>query len=286
MTTGAEGLRSVPYGPVLAWLLFPLVGALAGLLAGLLGVGGGMVVVPALLHVFMAIEVAPEHRMRLALGTSLAAIFFTGFASQRAHHRRGAVDWGLVRGLVPGIVVGTFVGAWLAGLVPARALELLFIGFLLIVCARMLRRPSSPPRSGAESHWGEQLLAGTVIGAVSGLVGIGGGSLTVPYLSRVGLAIHRAVGTSAAVGVPIAIVGTLGYLLTGLGREGLPPYALGYVYLPALVGVAAVSVPMAPLGARLAHWLPVSKLRRAFAVFLLLVAGRMLFEQVLAAGVG
>lgn len=275
---GASTIRGV-----LAWLLFPLLGAASGFLAGLLGVGGGIVVVPGLLQVFVAAGVAPEHRLRLALGTSLAAICFTALSSLRAHHARGAVDWGIVRRITPGIVAGTLAGTWVAAFLPERGLEIFYACFLAAVCVRMLgerrteaRRPLPGPTGLAA--------AGAGIGLLSGLVGIGGGSLSVPYLVRSGVVIHRAVGTSAAIGAPIAISGAAGYVVHGLGAQGLPGYSVGYVHLPALLGVALVSVCFAPIGAALAHRTSVRRLRRWFAAFLLVVAARMVLLQFGGAG--
>jgi uncharacterized membrane protein YfcA len=263
---------------VLLWIACPLLGALAGLLAGLLGVGGGLVVVPGLLAVFTAAGIAPEHRMRLAVGTSLATICFTGLASVRAHYRRGAVDLGLVRTVTPGILVGTALGSWLAIYLSGATLEAVFAMFLILVCVRMFR--AAPVATGGKLPGTVGLVAVSgAIGAVSGMLGVGGGALSVPYLTRGGVPIHRAVGTSAAFGLPIALTGAVTYVANGMRVPGLPPLAMGYVHLPALVGIAAVSVLSAPWGAALAHRMPVPVLRRIFAGFLLLVAVRMLLRQ-------
>ncbi|MBN2195366.1 MAG: sulfite exporter TauE/SafE family protein [Polyangiaceae bacterium] len=268
----------VYHAPVLAWLAYPVLGAVSGFSAGLLGVGGGIVVVPGLLYVFSTIGMPPDHRMRLALGTSLAVICFTALSSLRAHHRRGAVDWGVVRAITPGIAVGTLSGTYVAAFIPGRHLEAGYAVFLTVISLRLVRRQADAPR-GDLPPAPRIAAAGLGIGLLSGLVGIGGGSLTVPFLARSGVTIHRAVGTSAAVGAPIAIVGAGGYILNGVGEGGLPPFAFGYVYLPALIGVSVVSSLFAPLGATIAHRLPVARLRAAFAAFLVLVAVRMLFEQ-------
>ncbi len=263
---------------VLAWLLYPVLGAASGFLAGLLGVGGGIVVVPGLLQAFVTVGVPPEHRMRLALGTSLAAICFTALSSLRAHHARGGVDWAIVRRITPGIVIGTLAGTWVAAFLPESGLEVFYAIFLTAVCVRMLiDRPTEA--CGALPGSTGLAAAGAGIGLLSGVVGIGGGSLSVPYLLRSGVVIHRAVGTSAAIGAPIAISGAVGYAVNGLGAEDLPAHAVGYVYLPALFGVALVSVCFAPLGAALAHRTPVRRLKRWFAAFLLVVAARMLLLQ-------
>ena len=250
------------------------VGAVAGLLAGLFGVGGGLVIVPMLVFVLGREGVAPEHLMHLALGTSMASIVFTSVASARAHHARGAVRWEIVRGVAPGIVAGTFAGTFLAARLATRPLKGFFVAFLCFVAWQMLTgRKPRPARElpGAAGMSG----AGGVIGAVSSLVGIGGGTLSVPFMLWCNVPAHHAVGTSAAIGFPIAVAGTAGYLVNGWGVPGLPPRSLGFVLLPALAGIVVASVLTAPLGARLAHGLPVERLKRAFALLLVLLAARM-----------
>ncbi len=250
------------------------VGALAGALAGLFGVGGGIVIVPMLALVFTRQGVDGAHVMHLALGTSMATIVFTSVSSFAAHHRRGAVAWGVVLRIAPGILAGTLAGTFLAARLRTEPLRAFFVCFLAVVIWQLLsdRRPR-PSRElpGAAGMAG----AGAGIGAVSSLVGIGGGSLSVPFLVWCNVTAHRAVGTSAAIGFPIAVAGAAGYVLNGWGVAGLPPDTAGYVSLPALAGIAAASVLTAPLGARLAHALPVVRLKRAFALFLLVMAIRM-----------
>ncbi len=251
-------------------------GALSGILAGLLGLGGGIVTVPALILVFSHQGLAAEWIPHLAVGTSLATIVGTGSASVRAHHRRGAVRWDLFRGLAPGIVIGAWIGAAVAGVMPEAWLKRVFAIFLIFVGARMLtRRAATAPRAELPGT-GVRLAAGTGIGTLSALVGIGGGTLTVPFLTRYGLDLRRAVGTSSACGVPLALAGALGFVVTGWAREGLPPGATGFVYWPAVLAMLALSVATAPFGARLAHSLPIDVVRRVFAVALFLVATQLL----------
>ncbi|MEW5790120.1 MAG: sulfite exporter TauE/SafE family protein [Pseudomonadota bacterium] len=258
-------------------LLYLATGLGAGFLAGLLGVGGGLVIVPVLSFLFAAQGFAAGQIMHLALGTSLASIVFTSIASLRAHHRHGAVDWRAWGGLAPGIVVGTLLGTVLAAGLPTRPLVLIFVVFEFYVATQMLLgfrpRPERrlPGRAGLTA-------AGGVIGGVSSLVGIGGGTLSVPFLSWCNVPLHRAIGTSAALGLPIAVAGALGYGLNGMAAERLPAYSLGFVYLPALAGLVLGSVLTAPLGARLAHRLPVSALKKGFAVLLYTLAVRMAFS--------
>ena len=258
-------------------LLYLATGAAAGILAGLLGIGGALLTIPLLSWLFAAEQLPDVHILHLALGTSLASILFTSLASLRAHHWRGVVHWPLVRGLTVGILAGSLLGSTLAARLSGQFLKGFFVAFLGFVALQMLldMRPkasrSLPGRAGL-------LGAGTLIGGLSGLVGIGGGSLSVPFLVWCNLPIHHAIGTSAAIGFPIALAGTIGYILNGLATVGLPPGSLGFVYLPALAGVTLASICTAPLGARLAHRLPVKRLKRTFAFFLLLVATKLLLE--------
>jgi uncharacterized protein len=256
-------------------LAYAALGLFAGFIAGLLGVGGGLVIVPILIWLFDAQGVAREIQPHLALGTSLASILFTSLSSVRAHHQHRAVDWGVVRRIAPGIIVGTLAGAWLASFIPARPLKIFFVLFLFYASLQMaLNFKPTPSRSlpGLAGMSG----AGGVIGAVSSWVGIGGGTLSVPFQVWCNVPFHRAVGTSAAIGFPIALAGMAGYLIGGWHADGLPAYSLGFVSTPALAGIAAGSVLTAPLGARTAHMLPVAKLKRIFALLLLALAIRML----------
>jgi uncharacterized membrane protein YfcA len=250
-------------------------GIASGVLAGLFGVGGGVVVVPALIFIFGRIGLAPDWIPHLAVGTSLAAIVATGAASACAHHRRGAVRWDLVRSLAPGIVIGAWAGAAFAGILSDEWLKRLFGCFLLYVGGRMLLRRANTPWRTLPGTTG-MLAAGAGIGALSALVGIGGGTITVPFLNRVGIDMRRAVATSSACGVPIAVAGALGFMAVGWGREGLPLASTGFVDWPAVAAILAASVPIAPLGAHLAQRLPVDQLKRVFAVLLLALGARLL----------
>ncbi|MEA3275729.1 MAG: sulfite exporter TauE/SafE family protein [Pseudomonadota bacterium] len=250
-------------------------GVLSGLLAGLLGLGGGVVVVPALIWLFGQAGFVADWVPHLAVGTSLATIVGTGSASVYAHHQRGAVRWDLFSRLAPWIVLGAWIGSAVAGLLAQDWLQRTFAIFLLFVGLRMLwrRRPASVQGPPGAVGIG---LAGTGIGSLSALVGIGGGTLTVPFLMRSGLDMRRAVATSSACGLPIAVAGTLGFIVVGWGREGLPAGSTGFVYWPAVAGILLASVPAAPVGARLAHSLPLKALKRIFAVLLLAVSLKLL----------
>jgi uncharacterized membrane protein YfcA len=257
--------------------LYLVVGAIAGVLAGLLGIGGGLVIVSMLVFCMELQNLPNELIMHLALGTSMASIVFTSVSSFMAHHKRGAVEWTVVRRIVAGILVGTFLGTFIAAGLSTGWLKVFFVVFLYYVCYQMLSGKKPKPSRQLPGMAG-MFGAGNVIGVVSSLVGIGGGTLSVPFMVWHNIPIHKAIGTSAAIGFPIAVAGTLGYITNGWGLENLPPYSLGYVSLPALVSIAVMSVLTAPLGVRLAHSLPVDKLKRVFAVILFVVGTKMLFS--------
>lgn len=256
-------------------LVYLCCGAVAGVLAGLLGVGGGIVIVPMLVSVFPSQGIPPEYVQQLALGTSLASIMITSISSARAHHKRGAVHWDIFRRITPGILIGTFCGGLVASHMPTLFLKIFFICFLAFVAVQMLssyRPPASREMPGALGTAG----AGGVIGIVSSFVGIGGGTLSVPFMSYCNVPLHHAVGTSAAIGFPIAVAGTLSYIIGGWSQPGLPEGCFGFVHVLALAGIAVASFCTAPLGARLSHALPTAKLKKAFAVFLIIVDIRMI----------
>lgn len=255
-------------------LMYLPVGFIAGILAGLLGVGGGLIIVPMLVFCFVKQGIPTEVIMHLALGTSLASIIFTSISSFMSHHRRRAVDWSIVRVIIPGILVGTYLGTLVASKLSTEFLKVFFCIFLYSVATQMIL--SKKPKASRElPGFAGMFGVGNVIGVASSLVGIGGGSLSVPFMIWCNIPAHRAIGTSAAIGFPIAVAGAFGYIVNNLGATGLPPYSLGYVYLPALVFIVSLSVLTAPLGARLAHALPVDKLKRIFALFLCAVATKM-----------
>ncbi len=263
-----------------AWLLYLGTGAFAGLLAGLLGIGGGLVIVPILNFAFHAQGLPAAYIQHLALGTSLASIMFTSVSSLRAHNQHGAVLWPIVKAISPGILVGTFLGSKVAALLSTRFLTGFFVVFLFYVAAQMLLNIKPKASRQAPGFLG-MFGAGGVIGGVSSLVGIGGGTMSVPFMSWCNVPLHTCIGTSAAIGFPIAIAGAAGYFVNGLSAPlpGLSEGYAGFIYLPALVGVAAASIVTAPLGARLAHNLPVSKLKKIFACLLVIMGGKMLWSM-------
>jgi uncharacterized protein len=258
-----------------AWLLYLMLGSGVGILAGLLGVGGGIVIVPLLTFAFSVQHFPASYVVHMALGTSLATIMFTSIASLRAHHFRQAVSWPVVRRISPGIIAGTFLGSWMAAHMTTGFLKIFFICFIYFVAAQLILNVSPAPGRQLPDKGGLSL-AGSFIGAVSSLVGIGGGSMSVPFLQWCNLPFKTAIGTSAAIGFPIALSGTAGYIVNGLGIQGLPPASLGFVYLPALAGIAAASFLTAPLGARMAHNLPIPRLKKIFALLLIATGTKML----------
>ncbi|MCR4667665.1 MAG: sulfite exporter TauE/SafE family protein [Desulfovibrio sp.] len=258
-------------------LVYLCCGAVAGILAGLLGVGGGIVIVPMLLAIFPTQGIPDALCQHLALGTSLASIVITSISSSRAHHKRGAVHWDIVKNITPGILIGTFAGSLIAAHMPILFLKLFFICFLFVVAVKMIARYQPKASRNMPGFIGTSS-AGGIIGLVSSFVGIGGGTLSVPFMTFCNVPMHEAVGTSAAIGFPIALAGTLGYIIGGMNTPDLPPGTFGYIHIWALVGLATASFCTAPLGARLSHSLPTARLKLFFAIFLLFVAAKMLYN--------
>ena len=256
-------------------LLYLLTGAAAGLSAGLLGIGGGLIIVPILFFIFSHQQIPSVHVMHMALATSLATIIVTSVSSARAHHKRGAVLWRIVFDLSPGIVIGAWLGAMFASALASEILKPVFGVFELLVAIHLMvnYRPAAHTTSITRT---KSITGGTVIGSISSLVGIGGGTLTVPFLLWHNISIRTAVATSAACGFPIAVAGTAGYVISGWNTAGLPAYTLGYVNLSAFVLIIITTIVTAPVGANLAHKLPEKILRIMFAIFLLALSMKML----------
>ena len=257
------------------WLWYFILGAFVGFVAGLFGIGGGLTLVPMLSLLYARQGFAPEHLMHLSLGTSMATIMFTSISSMRAHHRHGAVRWNIFGGMAPGLVTGTLAATTVAGLVATKPLAIMFTCIAYFASAQMMLDIKPQPHRQVPGT-AALFVVGALIGGVSSLVSAGGGFLSIPFMVWCNVAVHHAVGTSAALGLPIAVAGTLGYVAAGWNASGLPAYTFGYVYLPALVGVVTMSVLFAPLGAKLAHRLRVKQLKRAFGAFLALLASEML----------
>ncbi len=255
--------------------LYVLTGVLAGGLAGLFGVGGGLVIVPVLVWIFTARQFPPAHIMPLALGSSLAIIVFTALSSVIAHHRRQAVQWRVVMRLAPGVMVGALAGGGLAQWLGSGTLRWLFGGFELVVALQLALRYQPSGQHRLPGVWGMGV-AGGVIGGVSALLGVAGGTLTVPFLLLCQTPMAQAVATSSAVGLALAVAGAVGYVAAGWSLADLPSGSAGYVYWPAVVAIALFSIPSAPLGAAMAHRLPPDRLRQGFASVLVLLGAQML----------
>ncbi len=262
---------------VIVLLSYLLLGACAGLVAGLFGVGGGLIIVPVLVFSFELQGMSPEVLTHVAVGTSLATIIVTSISSILTHHHKGGVIWPLFWPLAAGICLGAILGVKTAGRLSGSSLQLV-IGCFAIIIAMQLAFGLKPKPSRGVPGRPALSLAGGVIGWASAIFGIGGGSLTVPYLTFSNVQIQRAVGTSAACGLPIAIMGSLTNIEEGWNHPQLMDWSLGYVYLPAFFGIITTSAIFARFGARLAHWLPADTLRRIFALLLLLVGVRFLLS--------
>jgi uncharacterized protein len=268
-------IEETPVDP-LWWLAYVALGSVVGLMAGLLGIGGGGIMVPILTALFVLQGVPHEHLAHLALGTAMAAIVPSALASLWTHHRHGAVRWPIVRFITPGILTGTLLATFVAARLPTRGLAIFFACFMVLMSLQMLANLKPRPHRTLPGPIGITG-AGLGIGGISALVAIGGGSLTVPFLTWCNVRLPQAIGTSAAVGLPIALAGALGYLINGWGTPGLPDAAWGFIYLPALLLMAPFSIATAPVGARLAHRLPVALLRRVFAFMLMALALQMVY---------
>lgn len=252
-------------------------GTFGGFAAGLLGIGGGMVLVPFITMIFTAKHFAPELVVHMAIATSLGTILFTSLSSVRAHHRHGAVLWPVVWMLAPGIVIGSWIGPWIGKQMNTSVLSL-FFGFFVAFSATQMLLSIKPKASRDLPAMPGMVAAGGVIGVLAGLVGAGGGFVSIPFMTWCKVRIHNAVATSAALGFPIALGGTISNIYHGWGEPGLPEYSLGFVYLPALALIAAASVMLAPVGARMAHKLPVRTLQKIFAGILYMLAAYMIWK--------
>jgi len=259
----------------MTWLAaYAVAGALVGFLAGLLGIGGGMTLVPVLAAMFLAQGLTLDHNVHMALGTAMASIIFTSSASVREHHKHGAVDWRIVRRMVPGMLLGALLSTVASGWIPQRTLALAF-AVIVFAGATQIFLGTKPSAHAAMPGALPVFGVGTVIGIISGLVSAGGTFLTVPFMLFCGVRMHTAIGTGAAIGIPVAVVGTIGFIVSGWRVPDLPSSSLGFVLLPALAMLVLGSVITAPMGARFAHKLPVQTLRRVFACLLYVLATKM-----------
>jgi uncharacterized membrane protein YfcA len=265
--------------PELIWIVdYLLLGLLVGYLSGLFGIGGGLVMVPLLTFMFELQHVPADNILHLALGTSMATILFTSVSSAYQHHAHRAVNWHTVLYISPGILLGTAGGALIVGFVPTFYISVFFILFIFFSATQMLLGLKPQAARDYPSRL-EATIAGMVIGTISSIVSIGGGVLSVPYLVWHKIPLRNAIATSAAIGFPIAVGGTLGYIITGMLRGvDLPAGSLGYVSLPVLLWLVIGTVLTAPLGARATHRMPIDKLRKLFALVLFLLASKMLLK--------
>ncbi len=260
----------------MTFLVYLIVGSAAGLLAGLFGIGGGLVIVPVLVITFGLMGISETVLTHMALATSLTTIIFTSLSSVKEHHRHGAVDWTLVRWIGSGIILGTGLGVFLLAGVAGDVLQIAIGVFALLMAAKMAFDIN--PSAQRDIPNNPALLAsGSVIGFGSAWFGIGGGSFTVPFLTWLNVPMKRAVATAAACGLPIAVTGAVGNVFTGWQHVDLPAWTTGFVYWPAVVGITLTSVPCAKVGAKLAHKLDAKLLKRGFALLLLIVGLKFLF---------
>ena len=266
----------------LMWILglmvaLALTGAFAGLLAGLLGVGGGIVIVPVLYHLFTLLGIDEAVKMHVAVGTSLATIIPTSILSARTHAAKGNLDQGLLKSLIPSLLVGVIFGAWVSGYFSGYVLSLVFGIIGLLVAVQMAFAAQTPQVANDLPQGITRNGVGTFIGLISTLMGIGGGTLSVPIFNAFSVAMHRAVGTAAAIGVVISVPGAIGFVVNGIGVADRPPLSIGYVNLIGLAFIVPMTMLMAPIGARMAHAINARRLKQLFALFLMITALRMLY---------
>lgn len=260
-------------------IIYLLIGAIAGFAAGLFGVGGGLIIVPILYIVFTQLNYDPSVLMHMAVGTSLATIIVTSISSVTAHHKKGAVMWPVFRNLAPGLIVGAFVGAGIADFLSGQGLQLLIGCFALWVAFKMFRGANiAVDPSHHLPSTAKQVMAGGGIGIASAIFGIGGGSLTVPYLNRYGVVMQKAVATSAACGLPIAVAGALGFMWFGQQAEVAVPNTIGYIHIYAFIGISVMSFITAKLGAKVAHLLSPAMLKKCFACLLTTVGCYFVYQ--------
>lgn len=257
------------------WLAYLAVGASVGFFAGMLGIGGGAIQVPLLVWLFQAQGLPKSHILHIAVGTAMASILFTSVSSVHAHAVRGAIRWDIGWKMTPGILAGGLVGSATAAYIPASVFAALFALVIYIAATSMLIDTQPKPSRRAPGFLGTSL-AGFAISALSAFAAIGGAFLSIPFMLWCNVPLLSAIGTAAMIGFPIALSGTVGFVATGLRQTGLPAYSVGFVYLPALAGVVAASMLMAPVGAAAAHRMPTKWLRRVFAILFYVLATKML----------
>ncbi|MCF1427160.1 MAG: sulfite exporter TauE/SafE family protein [Shewanella sp.] len=254
-----------------------LLGSIVGFAAGLLGIGGGLIIVPALLYLLPSAGIDSAHLPHVAIATSLAAIILTSFSSAKAHQKRDNIDWHILARLAPGSLGGALLSGFVAKLIPAQMLQQAFAVFVILMALQMTF-PFKPTQGSGLPGNGVIFLVTLLVAIVAGLMGIGGGALLVPLLSFWGLAMRYSVGISSAMGLLIAMGGTLGYVVSGLHASDMPAGTLGYIYLPALAGIVTSSVLVAPLGVAAASNWPTSVLKKIFAILLVVIGIKLIFS--------
>jgi uncharacterized membrane protein YfcA len=258
---------------------FLALGTVVGFLAGLLGLGGGMTMVPILTFVFTRQGLPPEHVVHIAIATATATILFTSAASVREHQRHHAILWSVVVGLVPGLIIGSLLGPLIVGTMSTAVLSG-FFGVFVAAAATNIWLDRQPKPTHRLPGRGGLIAVGAVISVIASMVGAGGAFMTVPFLAACNVPVRNCVATSAAVGLPVAATATAGFVIAGLRETGMPPHTLGYVHVPALLVIVAASIVSAPFGARAAHRWPVKRLKRVFAVVLYALAAHMLWKAI------
>jgi uncharacterized membrane protein YfcA len=257
--------------------VYLVLGVFVGIMAGLLDVGGGVVFVP-ILDIALSYEGINESILHhMALATSMGSIMFTSVSSARSHNNRGTVRWDIVKAMTPGLLLGTLAGTFVVSGIPTKPLKIIFAVFLTYTAIQMIL-DMKPKASFHLPGTAGLLLAGTCIGIISSFVGIGGGALIIPFLVMCNVPMLNVIGASAAMGFPIALAGTVGYIYNGWGNAALPPSSLGFIYLPALIGLVVTSMLLAPYGVKLPHSLPVKTLKRCFGIILAAMAIRMILS--------
>jgi uncharacterized membrane protein YfcA len=257
------------------WLGYAAIGAAVGFFAGLLGIGGGAIMVPLLVMLFEAQGLPQAHILHLAVGTGMASILFTSLSSMRAHAARGVVRWDLALALTPGILAGGLLGSAVTALISTKVFAALFTGVVFFAATNILIDRKPKPARALPGALGS-MLVGVVISFVSSLAALGGAFLTIPFALYCNVPMLQAIGTAAIVGFPIALAGSVGFIATGWMQSELPPHSVGYVYLPAALGITLASVLTAPVGAAVAHRLPTKRLKQIFSILLYGLAAKML----------
>jgi uncharacterized membrane protein YfcA len=259
------------------WLTYAALGVFVGFFSGLLGIGGGSMIVPVLGLTFVAFGFSPEQVLHLSLGTSLAAMIVSTASATRAHHLHGAVRWDIVKMLAPGIAIAGLASGVIARALPLAFLKIFFLCFMGYVAYQIIFGLKPQPGHDLPGRLGTAAV-GLGIGALSALAGVGGAMLSVPFMMYCNVGFHQAIATSAAISFVVSVAGAIGFVGAGFGEPGLPPNSIGYVYVPAFIGISLTSIFLAPVGARVAHRMPVAKLKKMFAFLLLLLAGKLAYS--------